>query len=112
MASIATEARPAIAGALLFALAVWLECQPCRGVPRAAFLATPPVTTSWIAPAPPLSWFADVVEPGEHPDAREWPLGMVIRPAPSLDNMRIGVAAGPLDILLSALLGPWLAPTS
>lgn len=116
MTSIATDARPAIIGVFLLTLVTWLECQPVRETSRAALLqmAPPVIVPMTIEPRAPLRVPGDILEPGAHPDARAWPIGMVIRPAATRDDIQAELAAvpSPLDIVLSVLLGPWLAPAS
>lgn len=115
MTSIATEARPAIIGAFLLTLALWLECDPSRSslcaalepIPPPPFLALPSTPGHVYSPG-------GILRPDWHPDARDWPVGMVIRPQATHDRIQVELASAvtPLDMLLSALLGPWFAPAS
>ncbi len=119
MASIATDARPAIVAAFLLTLTVtpWGHGGPTRVIVPLDVVKQRPVIVameldagpgllgeveSWLLPAP----SADIIEPADHPDAQAWPRGMVIRPPAFPDQMSI-TAPTVLDRLLSALLGHW-----
>jgi hypothetical protein len=47
-----------------------------------------------------------VIRPAPHPDARAWPLGMVITPPPINDPI-VRWDGSPLDSVLSALIAPF-----
>ena len=114
MTSLATEARPAIIGAFLLTLVMWLECDPQSPL-GAALEPIPPAPILALSSAPGAMYApGGIIRPEAHPDAREWPLGMVIRPPATPDRIQVELvtAMTPLDILLSALLGPWFAPAS
>ena len=112
MASLATDARPAITGALLLTLALWLDCVAGPVATRAAFvpISDAVIEPLSILPVPPGT-MADVIEPGTHPDARPWPHGMVIGTPVTPDRIHVPLPTV-VDRLMSALLGPWLAPPS
>jgi hypothetical protein len=115
MAGIATEARPALVGALIVTLALWLARDPSSSAAvRAAFAPTQPrvIVPLTIEPLPrPAD--ADVGMPVAHPDARPWPLGMVIG-TPAIDEpIQLRQSTPSLvDRVLQALVGPWLRSSS
>jgi hypothetical protein len=115
MASLATESRPAIIGAFLLTLVMWLECHPSRIPINAALVpVAAPAIMELALELGPLHDVSGLITPAPHPDARAWPRGMVIHPPATHDRIQaeLTVAPTPLDILLSALLGPWLALAS
>lgn len=111
MPSIGIEVRPAIIGALVLTLglAMSLECvarNDCK--PSLAIVRMPrPVIVPMKLP-PPSAASLDILTPPDHADARPWPYGMVITPPVTHDRILV-VLPGPLDKVLSALLGTWLA---
>ncbi len=115
MTSLATEARPAIIGAFLLTLVMWLECDPSRFPVATALEPIPPPPFLALPSTPgPVYSPGGILRPEDHPDARDWPVGMVIRPQATHDRIQVELASAvtPLDMLLSALLGPWFAPAS
>ena len=108
MANLATDVRPAIVGALLLTIALvpWVEPQCARKSPHAG--------AAFIAMEAPVRVLGHrdggLIRPGDHPDARPWPHGMVIAP-PSVDPW-IQQLPSPLDSVLSALLAPFWSITS
>src|SRR4051812_5536503 len=112
MASIATDARPAIVGAFLLTLVItpWHHGGTTRVVVPLDHVKQPPVIVAMELDAGPgllgelASLFvpapsADILEPTAPPDAQPWPRGMVIRPPAFSDPMQT-TAPTVLDRLL------------
>jgi hypothetical protein len=96
--------RPLLAAAFLAGISVWLTCAP------PAVRTQPAMLTASLLPPAPSSRPGVIMTPAIR-DALEWPRGMVIKPPSTNDRIAVS-GAGPLDILLSALLAPWLATAS
>jgi len=120
IAAIAARVRPALPGAVLLtliALIPWAEHHESRVVPPAVSVVRIPslggelVLTPWdVVQLSPQHF--DVLVPPSHPDARDYPLGMVMgRHTPSGDPQIQIWFDSPFANVLSVFLVPWQALT-
>ena len=106
---VAIDARRSILGTLamtfgalllMAGLSVLLQCRPgstrCGAV---SIIELPPAVTRAL---PPIQLGALIVPP-DHPDARPWPLGMVIAPPATADAINVAPQVDLADVLAHAL---------
>ena len=115
MPRVAIDVRPSTIGALLLTagLAIGLQCMSratCGGGQRVIALGNV-AGGSLVTPlvAPHTAALGHIIDPGDHPDARPWPHGMVIGPPPTSDPINLFVPPdlpAVVDSVLSALLAP------
>jgi len=108
MASVATylhHVRPTVVGYVVALVALAMTPHE-RVVPTAVRAVELERQTSPIIIDLPALSEMPVIRPAPHPDAREWPLGMVITPPPIHDPIVLWDGS-PLDDLLSALIIPF-----
>lgn len=109
MASVASfllQVRPTVLGAVaLIALAMTPHDHV---VPTAKRILQTETATAMLERGPTLPLIVDlpVIRPAPHPDARAYPLGMVIEPGPIHDPIVLWDGS-PLDTLLSVLVAPF-----
>lgn len=117
MASVASyfhQARPTVIGAIaLIALAMTphdhVVANTKRGVAiEAGARSTQAMFERGLALQESIVIDLPVIRPAPHPDARPWPLGMVITPPPIHDPIVLWDGS-PLDTLLSILVAPFRA---
>jgi hypothetical protein len=117
MPRVAIDIRPSTIGALLLTagLAIGLQCMAratSGGSHRTAVIELGTVTAGSLGTPlvpPHTSALGHIIDPGDHPDARPWPHGMVIAPPPTADPINLFVPPGLpalVDNVLSALLAP------
>ena len=102
--------RPPLVHVLLatIVIAPALICDPTERTRRCGTISLAPSLEAVPEPADDM-----VFDPSGHPDAREWPRGMVIKP-PAIDpGIQLTISKPhPVDILLSALGLPFTVPTT
>ena len=100
-------------GALLLMAGVSVLLQRRPGSTRCgavSIIELPPAVTRAL---PPINLGALIVPP-DHPDARPWPLGMVIAPPPTADAINVAPQVGLAEVLAHAvamLLSPGSSAT-
>jgi hypothetical protein len=102
MAHIALELRAAvISAAALLGIAVlpWQHSQPTT---KAVVTGAKPSLTIELPDVVPMPNVAGPIATWTHPDARPWPLGMVITPPPSADHNALGRQTGIVERVLEA----------
>ena len=116
IAAIAARVRPSLAGAgmlAMIAVVPWAEHRRHERPPIAAssgeLAGSEIVLTPWDRVQLTPQHF-EILVPPTHPDAQDWPRGMVIgRNAPSVDPGILQWFGSPLANVMSVFLAPWAA---